>query len=102
MLKILQATHFLSSLFKKLSSFSTDQGIFEIPRTVKKDLGFLNAYDKILVACDIFSVISLFLAHFYFQGCHIWPDSVIYKQMGTLKIKSDPRLLLRELKNQSI
>ena len=63
--------------------------------TVKSELWFLRT----CAACDSFSIFLIFWANFYFHWSHIWAVFAIYKYMATLKMKSDPILLLRKLKN---
>ena len=67
--------------------------------TVKIELGFLNIYDEIWIVCDSFSMFLVFQTIFHFQGSHMLAFLVIYKYMATLKMKPDPILLLRKLKN---
>ena len=99
MLKLLHDNKILSWVFKKPSSLFTLQDTYELPYTVKSKLSFLKACDKTILICECFSMFLIIQTNFYFQGSHIWIVLDIYKQMATLKIKSDLRLLLRELKN---
>ena len=99
MLKLSQAAKILSQVFKKLRSLLTVQHTYDLPFSLKSESGFLKTCDKILVACDISSIFLMFLADFHFQGSHMRAVLAIYKPMATLKIKSDPILMLRKLKN---
>ena len=75
------------------------QDSFDATLAVKSKLGFLNTYDKIWVVCDSLNMFLILLTNFHFQGSHIWAVLAIYKHMATLKMKFDPILLLRKLKN---
>ena len=99
MVKLSQAAKILSQVFKKLRSLLTVQHTYDLPFTLKSESGFLKTCDKILVACDIFSIFLMFLANFHFQGSHMRAVLAICKHMATLKIESDLLLLLRKLKN---
>ena len=82
-----------------LSSLFTVQDSFATPCRVKSELGFLKTYDKIWVVWDSFSIFLIISTKNLFQGYHIWAVLAIHKHMATLKIKSDPVLLLRKPKN---
>ena len=60
MLKLSQAAKTLSQVFKKLSSLFTVQHTYDLPYTLKSELGFLKTCDKILAACDNFSIFLIF------------------------------------------